>query len=351
MPRQSRVVVGVVTWSIVLGSCSDKGALSPTSEPPLIPPAVPSLQYDPIPGGVVSLSINSPTSPAATAQLPALNRKLLLRVSLSGSVDIALNTPYNDGASNQPQTPGAPRTVGPAGFYYGGPIPGCGLQLQAGYGSSGGGTSFSLGCTSSGSTDGTSQAVGFIYSAAAPAGQNAYGSFIRAGGIPNEGQCASYPPEGFTGYGPCFRYATSGQTATLERVVGDLSLQAVPNQVNYGDTVQVIASVSPGSAGGLELPWTIDSVQWTPAFGTQMTPCGSGSFTPTMSGPTRTCKAAFKRSGVMRVRAQVNGEWKEKSVTITVLPPKLKVTATPSMISSPSLVTFTATITPATSQW
>lgn len=347
------VVASFLLLALGLPACSDHELSTGVAVRPtyIVRPTSPSLQFDPVPGGLVSLSITNSTSPAATAQLPALNKKLLLRVTLSGSVDIALNPPYNDGTPNQPQIPGAPRSVGPAGFYYPGSIAGCGVQLQAGYGSSGGGTSFALGCNSNKSTDGTAQAIGYIYSAGAPVGQNAYGSFIRSGGNPNEGQCASYPPTGFTGYGPCFRYSTSGQTVLLERAVGDLSLDAFPSQVNYGDTVRVVASVTPGSLGGLELPWSIDSVQWTTVAGMQISPCGTGSFTPTTSGPTRTCKTVFKRSGVMRVKALVNGEWKDKSVTITVTPPKLKLTAVPGVIQSAAPVTFTATVTPTTSVW
>lgn len=53
----------------------------------------------------------------------------------------------------------------------------------------------------------------------------------------------------------------------------------------------------------------------------------------------------------MRVKAQVNGEWKEQSVSISVAPPKLKVTASPELVLAGRLVTFKATITPAASYY
>jgi hypothetical protein len=122
--------------------------------------------------------------------------------------------------------------------------------------------------------------------------------------------------------------------------------------VNYPDTVTVTASVSPAQEGGFNVPWTVDSVKWAPAFGTQPSPCTASNFQPYGGDPpTRTCRRQFTRTGTLTVFATVNGDVKQKSVAIRVNPPRLKVTASPSSVPSAQAVTFTATLTPSATTW
>lgn len=149
------------------------------------------------------------------------------------------------------------------------------------------------------------------------------------------------------GYGPCFSWADDGQTVNIERVEPTLDLVATPASVNYGDTVTVTASISPGGPfDGRDVPWTIDSTSWAPAFGTQSSPCAWSHFVPNNVGPTRTCRKTFTRSGTLKVFATINGSPQSESVAIIVLPPTLGVSATPGTSLGPVSVTFTASITP-----
>ncbi|MCC6316418.1 MAG: hypothetical protein IT361_01910 [Gemmatimonadaceae bacterium] len=130
----------------------------------------------------------------------------------------------------------------------------------------------------------------------------------------------------------------------IEKLNAALTVTATPLQVNYLDSIVVTASVSPGGAGGIDLPWTIDSTRWVPAFGTQTSPCAWSNFLPNNVGATRLCKRPFTRSGTLTVFATVNGDAQSGSVTVVVLPPKLKVTATPNLINGAKAVTFKRTL-------
>lgn len=307
--------------------------------------------YEPIAGGTIVLNVPNPTSPSVTVALPAFAKRMLLRAIVSGAISTDL-TYYNDGAPNQPTQPGAPRSFGPSGFFYGGTPPnvGCGAQVVVSYPSAGGGTSFALPCASNGSTDTTYTAVGFLYSSAVPNGSPPIaGSAVRTGGNPNLGYCFSYRPQ-FTGNGPCFYYSGT-QTVTLDRVVPQFDLQAVPSRILSGDTVTVTASASPSTLGGLSIPWTIDSTRWVPAYGTQWAPCAWSDFAPQNTGSPRTCRRPFTRSGSLTVFATVNGDRVSKTVVIQVIPAKLSLTAIPNEIQSGDSVAFSASVSPATTQW
>lgn len=342
-------------WGIVYlafsVACTDASSpIAVTSErKPLVVPQSPSadVSYDPVTGGTISLGLTSNADPSITATIPGFAKKTLLRVTITGSVSTSL-TQYNDGGPNQPQEPGAPRTFGPAGYFYSGTPPniGCAAQVTVGYGSWGGGTLYSMPCTSSRSTDGSSQAQGFVY---AP-GSYVTGTATRSGGNPNLGQCFTYASGTFSGYGPCFSYNTSNQTVVLEKVHADFDVTVVPSTVNYGDTVTVTATISPSDVSGKPVPWSVDNTIWVPAFGTQNQPCGSGNFLPTIGDvPNRVCRAIVTRSGQLTVFGTVNGNMVSKVVAITVNPPKIKLTASPTVVRTASSVTFTATVTPTVS--
>jgi hypothetical protein len=311
---------------LLVGACNSDEVLSPGGPP--------SLSADFVPVGSVTLGIPNQDSPTATVALPNFTKRVLLRATITGTVDIAL-TPYNPGPGS-PTVPGAPRTVGPQGYAYAANPPQCGARVQVGYGSFGGGTIYYVPCgTSDQSGDTITTAVGYLYSSVAG------GSAVRSAGTGQ--QCYHVT----VGWGPCFYYSTSGQTVTLDRITADFELTAAPQTVNYNDTVTVTASITPGQVGGLNVPWTMDSIKWLPGFGTQASPCGTGSFVPTTGdSPTRICRRPFTRSGTLTVFVTVNGDVKQQSVAITVTPPKLKVTASPAAIAGAQAVTFTATVTP-----
>ena len=264
---------------------------------------------------------------------------MLLRAWLSGSVSTT-RTPYNpvDG----PIQPGAPRAFGPAGYYFGPPqygpsIQGCGAQLRVQY--AGSGTQYAIPCAPDGGTDATDSSQGFLFAQGS-------GSALRTVAAPGSG--CTYPG---VGTGPCFYYSGS-QTATIERVTAELDLTAAPTTVNYNDTVTVTASITPAQVGGLNVPWSIDSVRWVPAFGTQNSPCSWNLFVPnTGDAPSRTCRRPFTRSGTLTVSATVNGDVKQQSVAIVVTRPTLKVTASPAAIAGAQAVTFTASVTPSSVTW
>lgn len=209
-------------------------------------------------------SLSNASSPSAQGSaLPGFTKKTLLRATISGNVSTAL-TPYNHGEEGQPTVPGAPRTFGPAGYYYGGGVPDCGAKVYVGYGSFGGGTGFSLSCAPDGSSDTISTGQGFLYAAAG----GGAGSAIRSGAGGYPGSCASYVGS-FSGYGPCFYFNSSGQTVTVERPEVDFSVTPSQITVNYKDTVTITSSISPSALGGLNVPWEIQSVTWAPSLGSR----------------------------------------------------------------------------------
>src|SRR6266511_942427 len=81
--------------------------------------------FEQIPGGTVTIPIRDSSVSDAGVPLPYLPRRVLLRATLTGTVDIR-RTPYNP--ADGPLQPGAPRTVGPPGYYYGPPQYGPDIQ-------------------------------------------------------------------------------------------------------------------------------------------------------------------------------------------------------------------------------
>jgi hypothetical protein len=151
------------------------------------------------------------------------------------------------------------------------------------------------------------------------------------------------------GGGPCRSYVGDKQIV-IEPVQADFTVTAAPTAINFQDTVTVTAGASPGQVGGLNMPFTIDSTKWAPAFGTQVPPCGWTDFVWVDPG-TRTCHKPFTRSGTLTVFATVNGAVAQQAVSVTVTPPTLDVTATPTTTTGPDSVTFTATVTPSSIAW
>ncbi len=138
---------------------------------------------------------------------------------------------------------------------------------------------------------------------------------------------------------------------TITPVTVDYTVTANPTTVNYNDTVTVTATVSPSQVNGVNVPWSIDSATWAPdSFGTQASPCAYGNWTAPDAG-TRICRRPFTRSGTLTVFATVDGTKQQNAFSITVTPPTLKATASPSTIQGPQHVTFTATATPSTITW
>jgi len=151
--------------------------------------------------------------------------------------------------------------------------------------------------------------------------------------------------------GPCRNYE-GDKTISIEPIQVNFTVTVSPTTVNYKDTVAVTAAVSDSQVDGLNLPWGIDSVKWVPAFGTQASPCAWSNFVP-YTGPaaTRICRKPFTRSGTMTVFATVNGAQAQGSVSVTVTPPTLDVTASPTSLADSGAVTFTAAVTPSTITW
>jgi len=151
------------------------------------------------------------------------------------------------------------------------------------------------------------------------------------------------------GLPPCFVF-TGSHTVSITPEPVNFDVTANPTTANYKDTVTVTATVSPGQVGTLNVPWTIDSVKWAPAFGTQTSPCQWSDFVTSNPG-TRTCRKPFTRTGTLTVFATVNGVAAQKALTITVTPPQLNVTAAPASVTPSQNVTFTASVTPSTITW
>ena len=134
---------------------------------------------------------------------------------------------------------------------------------------------------------------------------------------------------------------------TITPVSVDYNVTASPTTLNYNDTVTVSATVSPSGVNGVNVPWSIDSTTWAPAFGTQASPCAYGNWV-TVDASTRTCRKPFTRSGTLTVFATVDGTKQQNAFSVTVTPPQLNVSANPTTTQGPDSVTFTATVTPST---
>jgi len=319
---------------LLAGGCGSDEVMSPGTGPGTLMAA-----FVPVAGGTVTVPIPNQATPEGQAALPAFSRRTLLRATMTGSVDIQAS-PYNPGGVGLPP-PGQPRTVGLPGFKYNTSVGyDCGAQLRVYYGSL---VDVVVPCVDGTSSDTLVSAQGYFYAQAGEAG-----TAMRTAGRSGAWNCTN--SDGATG--PCWYYSTSGQTVTIERVTADFDLTATPTTVNYNDTVTVTASVSPAQEGGLNVPWTIDSVRWTPAFGTQNAPYSWNLFVPnTGDAPSRTCRRPFTRSGTLTVSATVNGDVKQKSVAIDVTPPKLTLTATPQAVQPGGSVTFSYTVTGTGGAW
>lgn len=301
---------------------------------PLLPTA-PSQSYTAVGtysvGGVnPSGSTTDRTSPGPT--LP--NKQLLYRVTAAGNVSVTRTSYWNNG----PTTP-AVGSYGPSGYANSSPTgQTCYAFMSVGSTSTyGGETWYAPSCLGGSGTPSS-----HVYLA----GSTTINRASSTGG----GQWDCYAPS--LGYGPCFSWTDDGQTVTIDRVEAGLDVVAAPSTVSYADTVTVTASISPGGPfDGREIPWTIDSTRWAPVFGSQASPCAWNNFVPTNTGPSRTCRKPFTRSGTLTVFATVNGTAQSKAVSITITPPTLKVVASANMLPAPAPVTFTATVTPSQPNW
>jgi hypothetical protein len=312
---------------------------------PVVPqePIAPLTNYEPV-GNVVTVPLASSTNPAATADLPYFAKRTLVRVTLSGSINTTL-TPFNDGAANQPQAPGAPRTFGPAGYYWGSEsYHDCGAQLRVTYPNA---EAFWPPCASNRDTDGAPSASTHIYA-------QGIGWVARSGPAPNtsgSSDCWYYAPNYYSGTGPCFYYSTDGQTVTLERVAAELALTVTDPNPDYQDSVSFRLSVSPGSVDSKDIPWTLQTVTWTPddgSYGLPTQPCQWTSFQPVDVGAVRTCTSPVWKSGTLTVTAIVNGQSQTRSVHITIRRPVLKISPERSDIVVGDTLVHTVSVTPAT---
>lgn len=206
------------------------------------------MNYEAI-GGPATIPLASNTDPGGNAGLPYFATLTLIRVTVTGSINTTL-TPFNEGAANQPPAPGAPRTFGPGGYYWGSPSYWeCGAQVRVWYSTE----SFWPACASDRSTDTAGTAIGHIYA-------QGTGSASRTGAAPGTSganDCWYYAPNYYSGKGACFYYASSGQTVSIERVVATLDLTGTPSEVDYQDTVS--------HAGILRRPSQSGRGQWLKA--------------------------------------------------------------------------------------
>ncbi len=306
-----------------------------SSRPVLLPPKGPSLGYEAVGsyavGGVnaLSSSFTDRTSPGPTLS----NKKLLYRVTASGTVS-AQRTPY---WNNGPTVP-AEGAYGPSGYSNGSPTgPSCYAKMYVGSTSTYGGETWYAPSCISGTSPLPTTASGHVYLA----GATTIGRSSSTGG----GQWDCYTA--VLGYGPCFTWTDDGQAVTIDRVTATLSVAAAPATVDFGSTVTVTATISPGAAEGKDVPWTIDSVRWSPADGRyQQSPCSWADFYPQNVGAARTCQKPFTRSGVLTVFSTVNGDNQSQQTTVTVNKPTVTLTANPSAIRTGDSVTFTAIVSP-----
>ena len=328
----------------VLGSCeqapTDTGTLLEQRRRGVVKLSSPSFTYTSIGtfsiGGVnASGSTTDRSTPGPT--LP--NKRILYRVTASGTVTASRTAYWNNGPAVPTEDP-----YGPSGFANGSPTgPTCYAFMYVGSSSFYGGEIWYAPSCLAGTPPFPTTASSHVYLAGATS--------INRASSTGGGQWDCYVPG--LGSGPCFSWTDDGQTVTIERVEATLNVAvSPPDSVNYGDSVTVTASISPGGPlDGREIPWTIDSTRWVPAFGTQWAPCSWNAFVPNNSGPMRICRRPFTRSGTLTVFATVNGTAQSKSVQVFVRPPKLKVTATPSTVLQNAPVTFTITMTPSPTQW
>lgn len=306
--------------------------------PSVITPSSPSLAYTPIGTfSVGGVNASGSTTGRSTPGPSLPNKRLLYRVSAAGTVTASWTAYWYDG----PTTP-AEGAYGPSGYAGSGPNgPTCYAFVYVGSTSTYGGEPWFAPSCLGGTPPLPNSASGHVYLA----GATSINRFSSSGG----GQWDCSAP--IIGYGPCFSWVDDGQTVTIDRVDATFDLLAAPTSVNYGDTVTVTASISPGTVEGKDVPWTIDSTRWVPAFGTQTAPCAWSHFVPNNTGPTRTCRKPFTRSGTLTVFATVNGTAQSKAVSVIVTPPQLTVTATPSSVVNSGSVTFVASLTPTNISW
>ncbi|MBV6505390.1 MAG: hypothetical protein ILNGONEN_00949 [Syntrophorhabdaceae bacterium] len=307
--------------------------------PSAVAPSSPSLAYATI--GTYSIGgVNASGSTTdRSTQGPTLpNKKLLYRVTASGTVTATRTAYWNNG----PTTP-AEGAYGPSGYANGSPTgTACYAFIYIGSTSTFGGETWYAPSCLGGASPLPNSASGHVYLAGA--------TTINRASSTGGGQWDCSAPT--IGYGPCFHWADDGQFVTIERVEAAFSLTASPTFANYNDVIAVTASISPsGPLDGREIPWTIDSTKWVPAFGQQQNPCSWADFLPQNSGPTRTCQKAFKRGGTLSVWATVNGQAQFGSVTIVIPRSRVSVTAVPSALTPNNSATFTASVAPTGPPW
>jgi hypothetical protein len=280
-------------------------------------------------GSTTDRSAPGPTLPS---------KRLLYRVTASGTVTASRTAFWHNG----PTTP-AEGAYGPSGYANGSPTgTACYAFMYVGSTSTFGGETWYAPSCVGGVPPLPNSASSHVYLAGATS--------INRASSTGGGQWDCSAP--ILGYGPCFQWADDGQVVTIERVEASFSLTASPTFANYNDVIAVTASISPsGPLDGREIPWTIDSTRWTPAFGQQQNPCSWADFLPQNSGPTRTCQKAFKRGGTLSVWATVNGQAQFGSVTVVIPRSRVTLTAVPGTLTPNSAATFTASVAPSGPPW
>jgi len=303
-------------------------------EPIAAPKPTASVTYESM--GTYGLGVTTQYNPAKSVAGPTTpgNKKRLVRITASGRM-FTMRSIYwtNDPAKQIP----TPDSYGPSGFAN---LSNCYINLfvssTAFYG---GETWYAPSCTGGSASDTLVQGYAILAGAS---------TINRAAGFLT-GSTDCYNPQ--HGYGPCNTYADSGQAVTIERVIPDFTVSFSPDTANWNDTVTVSVSVSPDTLGTKEVPWTVDSTRWVPAFGSQTSPCAWNNFVPNNSGNPRVCRKPFTRSGTLTVFATVNGDPRSQAVPIAVRRPQLSLTAVPNQILAGDSVVFTASVSPTAAPW
>lgn len=329
------------TMLVTVLACNETPTATPTTEPTrhrsLVGARLPSASVSYESMGTYTLGVTSEFNPTISVAGPTTpgNKKILVRITATGTLTTARSIYWSNDAAKLIPWPGS---YGPSGFAN---VSSCYANLLVGSsGYYGGEIWYAPSCT--GGSAGDTLVQGYAILAGASTVNRASGMLTGSTDCYNSA----------TGYGPCNTYTDNGQAVTIEKVIPTFTVSATPTtNLNPGDTVTVTATVSPDTLGGKEIPWTVDSVVWVPAYGSQSSPCGWNNFVPTNTGNPRVCRKPFTRSGTLTVWATVNGDKVSGAVSISVKKPKLILTATPSVIQSGAAVTFEASIQPGGVSW
>lgn len=250
--------------------------------------------------GDASLGLgSSDVSPILSVPLPEFTHRTLVRVMAFGGMSTTL-TEFNDGGPGSPPAPGAPRSYGPGGYFWGtSSFSGCGTAIYVYYSQ---GDAWSPGCAENRSTDTVIAANSHIYAQ----GLGSASRTVTAPATSGSNDCFTAT----SGWGPCFRYSTGGQTVTLERVVVNWGITASPTTVLTGDSVTFTVSWGPDSVAGKALPFELVNVRWIRLSDGQpetvSPPCTWNQFSQTSSTTLR-CRGKVFSSGWMEFTARANG--------------------------------------------